>query len=51
MNDIIKFNLSEFLEKYMNVKLFNYQKLLADDMEKCEYYFPSRGCSKQLTRF
>lgn len=51
MNDIIKLNSSEFVEKYMNVKLFNYQRLLGDSLEKYRYYLPSRGCSKRLTRF
>lgn len=51
MNDIIKLNSSEFVENCMNVKLFDYQRLLGDSLEKYKYYLPSRGRNKQLTRF
>lgn len=51
INNIMNLKPSEFMEKYMNIKLFNYQKLLIDNLDKCKYFIPSRGCNKRITRF
>lgn len=55
MNEITKLKPSEFMEKYMSVGLYNWQKYYVDNLydilPKVSYYISSRGCTKQLARF
>lgn len=52
INEFAKLKPSEFVEKYMNVKLQTWQKNLVDNYNpKCKYYLHSRGNTKRIMAF
>lgn len=52
INELTKLKPSEFIEKYMNVKLQTWQKTLVDNYNpKYKYYLHSRGNTKRIMAF
>ena len=52
LNNISKMKPSEFIEKYTNIKLFDYQKKMIDNFPKDTVYFrPARTNGRRLIRF
>lgn len=52
MNELTKLKPSEFIEKYMNIKLLDYQKTFVDNYNsKCKYYSHPRSNAKKIRTF
>lgn len=52
LNKVAKMKMSGFVEKYTNIKLFDYQKSLIDNYNpNITYYLPARGGNKRLMKF
>lgn len=52
MNELTKLKPSEFIEKYMNIKLLDYQKTFVDNYNpKYKYYSHPRSNTKKIRTF
>lgn len=52
ISEIANLRLSEFAEKYLNIKLNGYQKIILDNYNpKNRYYYLARGNNKKLRSY